>query len=118
MRAFQILDADQDGLITRAELGMSIKHLPPELLKHVSADEMAVIFDVLDVDDSNELSQDEFVNGIMRVVMSDASFDSLHNLRLLKKVNILQDKTFVEVKCVQQHVRGIEGCLGNMVGDV
>merc|ERR1712137_960781 len=103
----------------------SIKNLPPALAKIVPEDKIAELFDVLDTDNSNEVSEEEFISGVLQLVLSDVSFDTFNNLQILKQLRLVQDDMFVEVRCAQHDVKSaqeemkvIHKRLAEMIGEI
>ncbi|CAJ1355643.1 unnamed protein product [Effrenium voratum] len=74
LETFLAIDVDGSGLITKEELAnMPLDMLPPNFLKNLPIDSMMDLFEVLDVDDSNSVSQAEFVEGLLRLVLDHGS---------------------------------------------
>ena len=72
--AFQRLDVDQSGFITKGEIAhVSLDMMPPKLLDNVSVDSMVDLFELLDVDNGGELSQSEFVEGHSRIAIRSST---------------------------------------------
>ncbi|CAE7490358.1 unnamed protein product, partial [Symbiodinium natans] len=63
---FEDLDEDGSGYISRDEIeGVPLSVLPPKLLENVSIDSMVDLFELLDVDGGGQLTQHEFVEGLL-----------------------------------------------------
>jgi len=84
----------------------------------VPADKVPELFDLLDIDGNGQLSEEEFVQGILRLGLSDDSFDSLINLRLMKQMKKHLGDVLVEVLCTQEDVKMIQEGLQTMAFDI
>merc|ERR1711920_383792 len=62
---FRRLDADNDGVIGFDELTNSDSSYFEGILEYLHLDSLSELFDIFDVDESGELSHDEFVEGVV-----------------------------------------------------
>lgn len=70
--AFDGLDADGSGFITRDEVaGVPTTILPPAVLSKVSANSMDDLFEMIDINQTGMLTQLEFLEGLMRLLLLD-----------------------------------------------
>ncbi|CAJ1393566.1 unnamed protein product [Effrenium voratum] len=90
LETFLAIDVDGSGLITKEELAnMPLDMLPPNFLKNLPIDSMMDLFEVLDVDDSNSVSQAEFVEGLLNLAMLDTPIWNIQSLKLLRRISDL-----------------------------
>jgi len=85
-RAFEMMDENNDQTLTRPEVATCTCMLPPVILKAVPDNRLLELFDILDLDDSGTVSQDEFVEGIEQLVLNKITFPHLQVLRLLTQI--------------------------------
>merc|ERR1719152_3320 len=78
---------------------------PPAILKIIPRDRLPELFDILDVDDSGTVSMEEFEEGFKQLATSQASFKSLHQLRLLSQIRLRQDEANIELKCLHERIK-------------
>ncbi|CAK9050558.1 unnamed protein product [Durusdinium trenchii] len=82
---FHQLDADHSGLITHDEVeNVPVSILPPRVLDSICVENMADIFDYLDVDGTGELTQMEFVEGLLNLCLLDMPISTIQCLKLLQ----------------------------------
>jgi len=87
---FEKLDEDGSGSITKDEIeNVPVSVLPAELLGNVSVDNMVDLFDLLDVDGGGQLNQNEFVEGLLNIVLLDIPISTIQTLRLLQSIKTL-----------------------------
>jgi len=85
---FQKLDNNSDGGLSRAELAsLPDAHIPKGLLESVAADDLVELFDLLDVDRTGELSQEEFVDGLLQMVVRDVPMETMRMMKILQSVH-------------------------------
>lgn len=100
---FQELDKDHSGLITRDEVeNVPLTALPPRVLDSICVENMADLFDYLDVDGTQSLTQVEFVEGLLNLCLLDMPIASLQCLKLLQ---LLREA----VSQLNSKVEGVEG---------
>ncbi|CAJ1426589.1 unnamed protein product [Effrenium voratum] len=104
LETFLAIDVDGSGLITKEELAnMPLDMLPPNFLKNLPIDSMMDLFEVLDVDDSNSVSQAEFVEGLLNLAMLDTPIWNIQSLKLLRRISDLtKDLKQVVTSSLQQ----------------
>jgi len=97
---FNALDADQSGYVTLDELTSAEKDVQKELEKLMNVDSLLDLFEALDVDGSMEVSIEEFLDGMLRLICSNHSIDMTRVLKLLRLVrqDLEELKYFFEVK--------------------
>ena len=84
---FHQLDVDKSGLITHDEVeNVPVSILPPRVLDALCVENIADIFDYLDVDGTGELSQMEFVEGLLQLCLLDMPMSAILTLKLLRSV--------------------------------
>ena len=93
------MDADQSGELELDEVLNADIETQEELAKVMEMDDLQELFEILDIDSSGSLDVDEFVDGITKLVTSDAPMDQL---RMQKSLNIVRN----DVKDVRKFVLG------------
>lgn len=85
LNIFQSLDADGSGQVTRSEAAnVPLSVLPPKVLQTVSVESMEDLFDLLDVDQGGTLSQAEFLEGLLNLLLLDVPIWAIQALKLLR----------------------------------
>merc|ERR1719329_652328 len=85
-KAFHQMDDDGSGTITRREIMRAAGKLPPGLAEIVKPNEVLEFFEALDVDSSGELEEQEFVDGVVNLAMSDMPIATHQMLKLLRVI--------------------------------
>ena len=109
LAVFGQIDDDASGKVTLGEMEkVQIHHLPKEFADKVSVDNMKDLFEVLDVDGGGQITQGEFVDGLMKIALMEVPLPTIQTLKLLKstlqKVNRLDE----QFATVSQLLRGLE----------
>jgi len=82
---FHELDVDESGLITYDEVeNVPATILPPRVLDGLNVESMADIFFYLDVDGSGQLTQMEFVEGLLNLCLLDMPISTIQILKSLQ----------------------------------
>lgn len=87
---FQTLDQDGSGSITKEEILMRMENhggrlrVPADLVDIFKPESMLQLFDILDSDDSGECDEDEFVNGVMQMAMTDVPIEARQTLKHIR----------------------------------
>jgi len=71
----------------------------------VPREALAELFDILDLDNSEGISENEFVEGVIQLVISDVPFSSLHEIRLLKQIRRAQEDAKTELLCIYSNLK-------------
>jgi len=100
-KAFELMDENNDKTLTRAEVATCTSMLPPVILKSVPDNRLLELFDILDLDDSGTVSQDEFVEGIEQLALHKITFAHLQVLRFLTQIRGRMEQHRREVLDVQ-----------------
>ncbi|CAJ1327725.1 unnamed protein product [Effrenium voratum] len=88
-RLFDEWDEDHDGCITRAELGkVPVDHLPDNLGDVMPVDSMSELFDLLDVDETNSLTREEFVDGLLNLLLLDMPRWAIEYVKMLRLIRL------------------------------
>mmetsp|Transcript_36388 Transcript_36388/g.79576 ORF Transcript_36388/g.79576 Transcript_36388/m.79576 type:complete len:680 (+) Transcript_36388:56-2095(+) len=94
-KAFQEIDQDGSGVISKHEVLTSYAAIPEEIRKLINPEVMADLFDGLDMDGSGTVDEHEFVTGILQMAVSDVPLETQQMLRLLRlmgrRVETLED---------------------------
>lgn len=99
LETFEDLDEDGSGYISRDEIeGVPVTVLPPKLLENVSIDSMVDLFELLDVDGGGQLTQHEFVEGLLNLVLMDVPISTIQSLRLLRSIKFISSQLSEDVK--------------------
>lgn len=116
MQLFRELDVDQNGKISLDEVEQfDITILPPVLRDNISADNMADLFGVLDVDGAGELDMKEFVGGLLQLWLMDVPITTL---QILKFSRMNRQKTVEFFTSTMQRIGEMSGVLHELQGDV
>jgi len=86
---FNEMDSDGDGHLTWDEFQSASAEIKEDLAEYMneSSHDMQELFEMLDVDDSGEVSVDEFCDGLAKLVHSDAPVEII---RVLKQLAIIR----------------------------
>jgi len=105
-KAFQMLDYDNDGLVLMKEfLGFDFRDLDEldQLRHHLRPEVIAELYDVLDDDDSGTITENEFINGMMQLALSDSDLELAQikalvkqSKRSVRKIAALLDEQFCQ----------------------
>ncbi|CAE7611891.1 CACNA1I [Symbiodinium necroappetens] len=103
---FHELDKDRSGLLTREEVeNVPLSVLPPRVLDTIYADSMADIFDYLDVDGTKELTQIEFVEGLLNLCLMDTPISTLQSLKLLQLIRSVVGQVETEMSTLRREMQ-------------
>jgi len=102
---FEKLDIDNRNALRREEMLNTNIVWPPAILKIVPRDRLPDLFDVLDMDNSNSVSMEEFVEGMQQLAVSQKSFKSVQQLRLLSQIKSRQEVIDMELKWLHQRLK-------------
>lgn len=110
LEAFQELDADGSGCLTKEEVeNVPIDILPPKMLEAISIESMPELFELLDVDCSGQLDQKEFVEGLLNLVLLDVPISTIQSLRLLRLLRTMSQKLDHDVQALHSLVSATSG---------
>merc|ERR1711943_11893 len=101
---FRRLDVDNKNSLSREEMLNTNIDWPAAILKIVPHERLPELFDVLDTDDSNSVSMEEFVDGMQQLAVSEASFKSVQHLRLLSQIKTRQEAMDMELKWLHRRI--------------
>jgi len=100
LKAFRAMDQDSDMLLTRQEVAQFHSGLPAEILKIVPQESFLELFDFLDSDESGSITEQEFIDGVEQLVMSNLSFKDMYQLRTLTQIRVRLDKCLTDMVTV------------------
>jgi len=84
---FKKLDNDKDGGLSRQELGALPETLiPHDLLAALCVDNLVELFDLLDVDQTGTIDRDEFVDGVLHMIVRDVPVETMRMMSMLQSV--------------------------------
>mmetsp|Transcript_49922 Transcript_49922/g.117505 ORF Transcript_49922/g.117505 Transcript_49922/m.117505 type:complete len:547 (+) Transcript_49922:65-1705(+) len=100
---FNHLDRDESGFITREEIeNVPIEILPSKVLENVSIDNMVDLFEMLDVEGNGRLEMDEFIGGLLNLVLLDVPLWSIQSQRMLGSIRTTVtslDRDIAVIRC-------------------
>lgn len=110
-KAFCILDVSEDNLLSKEDIMMCNEALPPDFLRIVSRDKLLELVDMLDLDNSGNVTEREFSEAIEKIASNSLSFQNMQQLKLLTKIRLEQVAGFAEVAGVCRKLkRGDKNC--------
>lgn len=114
---FHQLDADKSGQITHDEVeNVPVSILPPRVLDSLCVENITDIFDYLDVDGTGELSQMEFVEGLLNLCLLDMPISTMQTLKLLQLLRGGMVKTDEKVNLIGSQVQELhEAVCGSII---
>merc|ERR1712151_1283527 len=74
--AFNQIDGNHNGTLTRDEVEHCRSTLPPEIAERLEDKNLAEYFDLLDVDLSGSIEAEEFVDGILHLLLSEVPIET------------------------------------------
>eukprot|EP00931_Biecheleriopsis_adriatica_P041099 TRINITY_DN23532_c0_g1_i1.p1 TRINITY_DN23532_c0_g1~~TRINITY_DN23532_c0_g1_i1.p1 ORF type:complete len:622 (-),score=142.90 TRINITY_DN23532_c0_g1_i1:72-1748(-) len=82
---FKRLDSDNSGLVSLEEISqVPADLLPKAIMEKASVDGMSELFELLDIDCTGSLSQDEFLEGVLNISIMDIPVSTMQILKHLK----------------------------------
>ncbi|CAE7554920.1 scn4aa [Symbiodinium sp. CCMP2456] len=89
IEVFHDLDKDQNGMLTYEELQdvPMEDFVPGRLMESIHVETMADFFHYLDVDGSGNVSQTEFVEGLLNLCLQDVPIWTIQTLKLLRRIH-------------------------------
>jgi len=87
LEMFQSIDKDNDGSIELCEVLQAIGDglsVPRALQDFVTEERMVDLFDAFDSDNSGRISEDEFIDGLCKLVLQDAPIETTQMLHMLR----------------------------------
>eukprot|EP00930_Biecheleria_cincta_P039477 TRINITY_DN27139_c0_g1_i1.p1 TRINITY_DN27139_c0_g1~~TRINITY_DN27139_c0_g1_i1.p1 ORF type:complete len:610 (-),score=59.32 TRINITY_DN27139_c0_g1_i1:26-1825(-) len=92
LHTFRDHDVDGNGTLSREEMkNMSVKHLPKDLwalVQQAGFASLDELFDVMDTSGDNEVSYDEFVEGLLNLLTMPMSLTSFRTFRKLEELRV------------------------------
>merc|ERR1712107_939115 len=81
---FDIMDADSSGKITVDDITTFGQDFPEQLHAVVKVDNLINLFEILGVDGDGAIEHDEFMNGLLKLTLSDTPIETIELLRIVK----------------------------------
>merc|ERR1712232_1038673 len=86
-QVFSLMDCDGNGVITCEEISkLRVDELPQDFMKMIDLDTVRELFEMLDVEQTGEVTKEEFIDGVLSLSLSE----NLENLQLLKLLRVLR----------------------------
>jgi len=108
IKAFEMMDMNHDQFLTIEEVMAWRGVLPPRVVQALPQDKMVALFDMLDMDNSGSVDQDEFVDCVAQLAIDGVAFTTLQLLRLLTQVKIGQERHLNELLCLHTKFKHLE----------
>ncbi|CAE7825112.1 Cacna1h [Symbiodinium sp. CCMP2456] len=88
LKLFDLADADGSGEIAIEEMREFERsgQIPDQLLDQASVGSMTELFNVLDVDKSGVVTREEFVEGLMDILLRDVPVSQMQQLKMLRLI--------------------------------
>ncbi|CAK0854911.1 unnamed protein product [Prorocentrum cordatum] len=115
-QVFKALDQSGDGHIQFSEIDFDTISIPDDLRDIIQPALLSDLFEFLDVDDSGELDEQEFENGVCHLALSSGmqgvSIESTQMIQMLRQqISCIQD---LQERVCFLHERGMLACLQEM----
>eukprot|EP00933_Yihiella_yeosuensis_P022859 TRINITY_DN1790_c3_g1_i1.p1 TRINITY_DN1790_c3_g1~~TRINITY_DN1790_c3_g1_i1.p1 ORF type:complete len:596 (+),score=89.61 TRINITY_DN1790_c3_g1_i1:214-2001(+) len=105
MTLFSALDSDDDGMITLEEMRRIPMHaLPPVVFQKAAVGNMEDLFKILDIDGTGEISQEEFLEGIIEIAVLDIPGPSMQILKHLRFLRHSSGHVEEDLKQFQENI--------------
>lgn len=116
---FQRMDKDGSRKVELQEVeNIDVAELPEDLANLLKIDSMRELFEILDVDGSGEIEQDEFVDGVLLMNISDQPVSQMEQLKLIRvlrtKVGDIEEQIAELTTNVDLVRRGVEVPVNNL----
>merc|ERR1719329_1328281 len=86
--AFKEIDSDSSGIINKEEIMRASEHLPEILSKDIKPEQVLEFFETLDVDGSGEVEEQEFVDGVVQILLSEVPIETQQTMKLLRLIRV------------------------------
>jgi len=107
-KAFHMMDLDNSKTVSRAEVLLCHAHFPASVLKVVPRERLPELFDILDTNGSGQIGEDAFVEGVMEFILSDVSFTTMQEIKLLTQMRRWQEQTATELLCISTRLKHLD----------
>jgi Ca2+-binding EF-hand superfamily protein len=94
-RLFHTMDKDGSGVLTRADLqDYDMIEVPDSLVSYLRIDNMEAIFELFDEDESDSITQQEFLQGFSCLVLSDSNMppEAMVTFKMMKSTKRLTEE--------------------------
>jgi len=105
IKAFEVMDVNDDGSISRSEVIKSYESLPPSIARAMPQDKMVEVFELFDSDNSGTVCRDEFVDGFTLLAVDGHSMSDLRLLALMMQVKIGQELQLNELSYIRSRMK-------------
>merc|ERR1712137_77033 len=106
-KAFQSVDVNGDGTLTRSELVNCVDQLPDILKSVVQKGGVGELFELLDEDGRGDISEDEFIDGVFQLMFSDISPETIQELKLLKHLKKKSEDISTALRKISDTLEGL-----------
>jgi len=93
--------------IGRRQAVECFERLPAEIKEKVRVDGVREFYDMLDQDGSGTIDEEEFADGIFRIILSDLPYETLQELKLLKSIKKSQRRLASDIHSIQSTLEKI-----------
>merc|ERR1719424_2186960 len=100
-KAFRLLDTNDNGSVSRAEVQEGLSLLPDQLAQNIQIADLVEMFEVMDVDGSGQVNQREWVDGVLHCALSDMPKETQRIMKMLE----FQKEKLLELTRGHQAVR-------------
>jgi len=110
LQAFRNMDENGDKILTRRDIALRHSHWPEDVLEIVPKSKLFDFFDVLDLDESGKVAEEEFVEALEHLALSKVSFKSMENMKVLRQIRNRQAKSLTLLNNVDARLKRILQC--------
>lgn len=111
---FEAMDTDNDGFLTASEFDQfPMELIPRKFWIPFSVSSMQDIFQMLDVDCSGALSQQEFVHGISSLFLVGTPIEHIRSMSLTKMASKQMQRLENMVECMREDVQNLSAPVQN-----
>jgi len=113
VKVFDDLDKDGSGVITLDEVEHVGTDVLPDIVRYsIKVDNMAELYELLDVDGNGEMSLEQFIHGLLELWLMDLP---IHTVQLLKMSRLTRSKMTYNFEQVTQQLNKLEGQIEDLM---